>query len=701
MPSQTVALYDDSSRSFLDGGGESGARVRAIDWSTSALGVPEHWPAGLRIALRLVLTTRHPMAVVWGAGLHCFQNDAFAGATLPQGGVAAPGARAADALGVLWDVLGERIGQVIAGRPDPGGHAGSGASGAWSWGLSPVEDASAPRGVGGVLVVGAAATAAMVADQRRSFLNALDEALQRLEDRSSVASAATDALGRHLAVSRVGFGEVQSDGCTLLLETNYIDGVAPLLGSFPLQAFGVHHLSRQQAGELVIWSDAATDPRQDRSVYESLEARAGVCVPLVRDGRLWASLFVNHREPREWLAHEVTLIEAAAMRIAAALERIRAGALEAADRRKNEFLAVLSHELRGPLAPIRTAAELLASPRVDTAQMHWAQNVIQRQVRHMAALVDDLLDVTRITQGKLVLKTERLAVTTVVEAAVEAVRPLLERKQHRLVIGLPAPPPSVRADPMRLAEVLSNLLTNAVKYTDPGGLIELSGAVEGASVRLAVKDDGIGIAPESLPHIFELFSQGDDAAFRSEGGLGIGLALVRGLVELHGGRVEARSDGPGRGSEFIVHLPLADAVEQAAAAPADDAAEGPHAVRPAVRRILVADDNVDAADSLALLLELAGHQVRVAHDGRAALSAAAEFRPDAVLLDIGMPEMDGYQVARAVRRESWGKSVQLIALTGWGHEDDRQRALDAGFDRHLTKPVDPADLAALLAQRRR
>jgi signal transduction histidine kinase/CheY-like chemotaxis protein len=697
MPLQNVAVYDGSTRSFLDGGGESGARIRALDWSVSTLGLPEHWPAGLRITLRLLLTTRHPMAVLWGAAQHCFQNDAFAGAIGPQGRVAAPGARACDALGGLWESLGQRVAQVIAGLPDPGGDAGSRVAGAWSWALSPVDDASAPHGVGGVLVVAAAATAAAVADQRRSFLKALDAALHRLEDRPSIASAATDALGRHLAVSRVGFGEVQADGCTLLLETNYIDGVAPLLGSFPLQAFGLHHLARQQAGELVIWSDAATDPLQDRSVYELLEARAGVCVPLVRDGRLWASFFVNHRESREWLAHEVTLIEAAAMRIAAALERIRAGALEAADRRKNQFLAVLSHELRGPLAPIRTAAELLASPRVDAAQMHWAQNVIQRQVRHMAALLDDLLDVGRITQGKLVLRSELLPLTTVVDAAVEAVRPLLDRKHHRLVIALPAPPPKVRADPMRLAQVLSNLLTNAVKYTDPGGLIELSGAIESSSVRLAVKDDGMGIAKESLPHIFELFSQGEDATFRSEGGLGIGLALVRGLVELHGGRVGARSDGPGRGSEFTVHLPLADVGEQAAAAPVGD--EVPD--NPAVRRVLVADDNVDAADSLALLLELAGHQVRIAHDGRAALTAANEFRPDAVLLDIGMPEMDGYAVAREIRRTSWGQSMHLIALTGWGHDDDRQRALDAGFDWHLTKPVDPGDLTALLAKRGR
>ena len=262
-------------------------------------------------------------------------------------------------------------------------------------------------------------------------------------------------------------------------------------------------------------------------------------------------------------------------------------------------------------------------------------------------------------------------------------------------MSLPEPPPDLDADPVRLAQVLANLLTNAAKYTDPGGHVELRATVVAGEVRIAVRDDGIGIAPEALGRVFEMFSQVTAALDRSEGGLGIGLALVRGLVELHGGRVEARSEGLGRGSEFVVVLPLPPAMP---AAPDTTAGAGV-AARPATRRVLVADDNQDAAESLRLLLELAGHEVRVAHDGPGALEAAAEFRPDAVLLDIGMPGLNGYEVAARLRAFDWGAAPVLVAITGWGQEHDRRLALDAGFDHHLTKPIDPDLIAPLLAAR--
>ena len=367
-------------------------------------------------------------------------------------------------------------------------------------------------------------------------------------------------------------------------------------------------------------------------------------------------------------------------------------ALREADRRKDVFLATLAHELRNPLAPIRNAAQILGSPGLGSEQLQWAQNVIQRQVKHMAWLLDDLLDVARITQGKLELKKRIITLNSVVDSAVEAALPLLESKSHQLTVNLPAEPVTLEADLLRFSQVLSNLLTNAAKYTDPGGRIAVTGRIEGVMLSLSIKDNGIGIPAESLKGIFAMFSQVAGVSTRSEGGLGIGLALVNGLIELHGGTVEARSAGLGQGSEFIVKVPVA--ATGVAAAPVA-ATVTPARVG---RRILVADDNQDAAVSLAMILEMAGHEVRVVHDGRAALSVAQTFRPDTILLDIGMPQLNGYEVAQALRQEPWGAGMHLIALTGWGQESDRQRAIDAGFDRHLTKPVNTDALEAYLAR---
>jgi PAS domain S-box-containing protein len=368
-------------------------------------------------------------------------------------------------------------------------------------------------------------------------------------------------------------------------------------------------------------------------------------------------------------------------------------ALRDADRRKDEFLATLAHELRNPLAPIRTAAQILGSPKLAAHQLQWAHNVIQRQVGHMALLLDDLLDIARITRGKLEIKKERVRLTEVVDSAVEAARPLLDGKHHDFSVSLPAAELLLNADPLRLSQVLSNLLTNSAKYTDPAGHIELSVFVQDGELYLSVKDDGIGIAPESLKGIFEMFSQVDSASARTEGGLGIGLALVKGIVDLHGGTVSARSAGPGLGSEFVVRLPLTPA--NSTTLPVADP-DVPLLV--SGRRVIVADDNKDAADALAMLLELSGHEVRVAHGGRAALSLAQTFRPDVAILDIGMPDLSGYDVAAQLRREPWGGAIVLIALTGWGRDDDRQRAASVGFDQHMTKPVNPEKLEAFLAQ---
>ena len=361
------------------------------------------------------------------------------------------------------------------------------------------------------------------------------------------------------------------------------------------------------------------------------------------------------------------------------------------DRRKDEFLATLSHELRNPLAPIRQAAVIAATEDLSPERRRWATDMIRRQVLNMSLLLDDLLDVARITRGTLQLRTDTTELATVIAAAVETARPLLDAKRHRFENELPSEPTAFVADPLRLAQVLSNLLTNAAKYTDEGGSIRLVAHASTDQVVIRVQDNGIGIPAEALPRIFTMFSQAPEARNRSEGGLGIGLALAKGLVELHSGTIEAQSAGLGRGSTFIVTLPRRAARVQAAAP------EAPSLLRVArKRRVVVADDNRDAADSLGMLLSMDGHDVTVVYDGARAVQAIVETSPDVALLDIGMPEMNGYEVARAVRKDFPKESLTLVAVTGWGQHADIARAAEAGFDRHFTKPIDPEDLAALV-----
>jgi signal transduction histidine kinase len=369
-------------------------------------------------------------------------------------------------------------------------------------------------------------------------------------------------------------------------------------------------------------------------------------------------------------------------------ERAQARLLEEQDRRKDEFLATLAHELRNPLAPIRTGLHFLRMGGAgdQAARTH---EMMERQLRHLVRMVDDLLDISRITLGKVELKKERVDFRTVLGSALETTRPLIEAANHELAVRLPADALPLDADPTRLAQILANLLNNAAKYTPSGGRIQLTAEVEGPLLVVRVCDTGIGIPADMLPRVFEMFTQVGRSIDHSQGGLGIGLTLVRRLLEMHGGSVDAESAGTHQGSTFIVKLPLAEPVE----APAIVA---PYVTPPPARRILVVDDNTDAAETLSMLLELDGHTTRVAGDGESALTVAAAFRPDTVLLDIGMPGMNGYEAARKLR-DAHGPSLRIIALTGWGAEEDRRQAHEAGFDRHLVKPVDPAMLASALA----
>jgi signal transduction histidine kinase len=374
-------------------------------------------------------------------------------------------------------------------------------------------------------------------------------------------------------------------------------------------------------------------------------------------------------------------------------ERHRAEqALLEADRRKDDFLAILAHELRNPLAPIRNAIGILQRVGPQDPTLCGTRDLIERQVLHMSRLIDDLIDVSRITQGKINLRPEPLELSAVLTRAIETNEPLIRARGHELVVVAPDEPPRVMGDAVRLAQVIGNLINNAAKYTPEGGRIEVSvAAVEGFAT-IAVRDSGIGIAAEQLPHVFDLFGQVQNPRPHSHDGLGIGLALVRRLVEMHRGRVEARSDGLERGSEFIVRLPLLLPEGGMAVAPGFSGG-----ARLSGRRILVADDHADSLESLATLLRVEGNEVITAPDGEAALEAAAKFEPEIVLLDIRMPKMDGYETARRLRTQARTKDAILIALTGWGQQEHRERSRLAGFDAHFTKPLDHEALSQLIA----
>ncbi|HEY2796546.1 MAG TPA: PAS domain S-box protein [Thermoanaerobaculia bacterium] len=373
-------------------------------------------------------------------------------------------------------------------------------------------------------------------------------------------------------------------------------------------------------------------------------------------------------------------------------ERRQIDELQQADRFKNEFLALLAHELRNPLAPIRSAIQVLSRQSPANPEVAHAQEIADRQIRHMARLLDDLLDVARISQGKLEIRREALDVTEIARRAVAAELPLIEERGLELSVDLPDEPLGVDADPVRLQQILVNILNNAAKYTDTGGRIALSARAEGGQAVIRVRDTGIGIDPTMAPRLFEPFVQAERREKRSVGGVGLGLAVVKQLVELHEGSVHVFSAGLGRGSEFVVRLPQ---VPIGSAGRETRLPAAPSASRTG-RRILVTDDNVDAADGLKLLLELNGDQVRVAYDGVSALSVARDFRPHIAILDVGMPRMDGYEIARRVKSDSETRDTILIAVTGWGQAEDRRRSKDAGFDYHLVKPVDPSTLERLI-----
>ena len=472
----------------------------------------------------------------------------------------------------------------------------------------------------------------------------------------------------------------------------------------------------------IIAEDVQASTDTSKASLRVLGVTAFACYPLLADGRLLGTLSFGTRRRPSFHSDELQVMQVVCDQVAMAMERARlivelqkrAEELANADRRKDEFLAMLAHELRNPLAPIMNAVHLLNhdDSKNDVVRKR-AIATTERQVRHMIRLVDDLLDVSRITNGKIQLRKQAVTLEAVVEHAVQTSRPVLEDRRHELTILLPSEPVELWVDPTRLAQVIANLLNNAGKYTDPGGLISLICERQEHEVVIRVKDTGIGLAPDMLARAFDMFVQSERGADRSQGGLGLGLTLVRRLVEMHGGTVLALSDGVGLGSEFVVRLPLDDATVTANmaavkvnGAPVDD--PGPDGSEPAwapsvpapppsaALRILVVEDNDDIRETLKDLLEMCGHHVDVAEDGSSGVERTLFLRPDVALIDIGLPGLDGYQVAERIRAEMPDAGTRLIALTGYGQPDDKRRALAAGFNAHLVKPVDFDDLRRLL-----
>lgn len=505
-------------------------------------------------------------------------------------------------------------------------------------------------------------------------------------------------LAEYLQVYRCAYAEVEAEA-VFVITGDHVRTVPSIVGRWEVAAFGAACVRAMLAGVPFVVADTDADPAitaADLPAYRATNIRAGICVPLHKKGRFTAAMGVHQSHPRYWTSAEVTLVQLVVGRCWEALDRQHLDDLyehlREPDRRKDEFLATLAHELRNPLAPVCTGLQVLQlSP--DEGLSDRTRQMMQRQLGHLVHMVDDLLDVSRITLGKLTLKLTRLDFRAVLHSALETTRPLIEARGHELSIRLAQEALPLDADATRLTQVIANLLNNAAKYTPPGGRIQLLAETEGETLIVRIQDTGVGIPQEMPPSVFEMFIQVGRSVEHAQGGLGIGLTLVRRLVELHGGSIEAHSPGPGLGSTFVLQLPLSEGVPQKSGAVLPAAA---HAGSVTLR-ILIVDDNVDAADSLAMLLNLGGHDVCLAHDGTTALATAREQRPDVILLDIGLPGLNGYEVAAELRKDA-GSQPFLIALTGWGSEEDRRSALEAGFDEHLVKPADIAALYELLGR---
>jgi len=571
---------------------------------------------------------------------------------------------------------------------------------------------SAPvRGSNGK-IIGSVSVVRDITDQRRidaelRARSTRSDALVKLGDRfrsssdpAEIAFAAAQILGETLGANRCGYGTIDPVAESIFIARDWCaPDTQSIAGVLHFRDYG-SYIDDLKRGETVVCMSVDSDPRTAATAkrLKALSAHSFVNMPITENGNFVALLYLNDGKPRQWTQDDLTFIRDVAERTRTAVERARAeqalrtGAqqLREADRRKDEFIAMLAHELRNPLVPIRTGVELLKAARDRPQLLDSIRPMMERQIGHMVRMIDDLLDVSRISSGKIELQRRPVTLTAVVGSAIEANRAAIDANDLDLTVNLCEPHWTLNVDPTRFAQVISNLLQNAAKFTPRGGRISVSAAIEHTDgpcpeLSLKVADSGIGISAEMLPRVFELFAQGPHSGHSAQSGLGIGLALARRLVQMHGGTLEARSGGIGLGSEFTVKLAAPGGIGL------KDAAS--HCDQGTLEkiRVLVIDDNRDAADTTAMFVAGKGGIAEVAYDGESGLAALTNFKPDVVLLDIGMPTLDGYEVCRRIR-QTMGASIGVIAITGWGQQQDKQRATRAGFDAHLTKPTDPAEL---------
>jgi PAS domain S-box-containing protein len=661
-----------TSLSFLSGGGEAGALMRSRDWAASSLGHPETWPQSLRTVVSLLLNSKFPMFVAWGPELGFLYNDSYReilGAKHP-----AMGKRFYDIWSEIWADISPMIERALQGEATFSErlllrmHRHGFDENTWfTFSYSPVRDESGK--VSGMFCACVEVTGEVLAEKYRNEEN------ERFRTLFAQAPGFMAILrGRDHVFDLTNKAYSQLVGHRPILGKKVRDALPEVVGQGFLQlldqvyASGETFVGRSMAIKLQREPDGPLEERFVDFVYQPIRDANGDVNGIFAEGN-------DVTEQRRG--------EAELRQVAADLMR--------ANQRQDEFLATLAHELRNPLAPIRTGLDLMRMGLHEPASLNRVRAMMERQTNHLIHLVNDLLDLARIRSGKIELKMTRVKLKDVVLSAVETTLPAIEAKQHEFNIDVPDEPVWLEADANRLAQVISNLLTNAAKYTEPNGRIELKVRREGDTAVISVIDNGIGIPAEAAPHIFDMFTQVGHGIDHSQGGLGIGLSLVKRLTEKHGGTITMTSDGPGTGSTFVLSLP----VVAAGTSPVDPTGSKEAASRnddpvPHVRRlrVLIADDNADAVEVLKQLLELGGHLVEVAHNGQEAIGKARHFLPDLALCDLGMPVMNGYELAQAIRATPELQATRLVAITGWGAEEDRNRTREAGFDYHLIKPVD-------------
>ncbi|MFB9242908.1 PAS domain-containing protein [Massilia antarctica] len=533
-------------------------------------------------------------------------------------------------------------------------------------------------------------------DERLRLLDAMSQATRNADDPKTIMDVTTRLLGQHLDVTRCPYADVEGDNDRFTIRHDWTaPGAMSTVGVYSLDLFGARAASAMREGRTlrICDVDRELDEADGAAMFNAIACRAIICCPLVKEGKLVAMMAVHQDRPRQWTDADVALVEQSVERSWAHIERVRATeALREADRRKTEFLAILAHELRNPLAPIRNGLQVMRMAEHDQATVARVRDMMERQVTQMVTLVNDLLDIARITRGNLELKPVRVELRELIASAVETSMPLIDTNRHALTLDVVSESLMLDADPTRIAQVIGNVLNNAAKYTPAGGRITVLAWRDGAQALLSVRDTGIGIPPESALTVFEMFSQVGASLDRAQGGLGIGLSLARRLVELHGGSIDLVRDETVSGSRFDIRLPLAPEVAaqaQSASQSADPRGSG--------LRVLVVDDNLDAADMLSELMEIIGHTSCVANDGMRALALAEQFRPEVAFLDIGMPGLNGYETAQRLRAMTHLEPLVLVALTGWGDDNDRARSKAAGFDHHLIKPANLEAVERLLA----